>query len=392
MSDEGTTGRPATGPACNDAVPAATANVTDRRAGPVRLDLATRGGTSGPLAPVATCRHVFRPRAAAGLLFGLAILYAVYRRGFGLEWRELSTQVAGANGAFLALAFAVFYTSFLVRGLRWQALLRNVGYGGDAGRPMPSLFGLVRIMYLAWFANCVAVARLGDAYRAYLLKKWSAHISFTVTLGTVLAERLLDLVVLAAMLGATVAVAFHGALPREVVVALVAALALSASGMLGLLSMSRLRERARRILPPRLHGYYASFERGTVGSLRRIPLLVAYSVAGWTIEGATLYTVAAAVGAPVSFAGALMVGLIASLLTTIPITPSGLGLTEAGMVLALQWLGLDAGTAGAGALLTRAINYWSIVLFGFVLYVFRIDGPEKRQAKQPLGEERQGGS
>jgi hypothetical protein len=35
---------------------------------------------------------------------------------------------------------------------------------------MPPTLGLARIMYIAWFANCVTVARLGDIYRGYLLK------------------------------------------------------------------------------------------------------------------------------------------------------------------------------------------------------------------------------
>ncbi|MCA1729281.1 MAG: flippase-like domain-containing protein [Actinobacteria bacterium] len=65
--------------------------------------------------------------------------------------------------------------------------------------------------------------------------------------------------------------------------------------------------------------------------------------------------------------------LAASLLTAMPITPSGLGLTETGMVLMLGWLGLDLSTAGAVTLLFRVINYWSIVVFGFLLYVFGRD-------------------
>jgi uncharacterized membrane protein YbhN (UPF0104 family) len=44
------------------------------------------------------------------------------------------------------------------------------------------------------------------------------------------------------------------------------------------------------------------------------------------------------------------------------------------MVLLLGWLGLDASTAGAVTLLFRLINYWSIVVFGFVLYVFSRSG------------------
>ena len=69
-------------------------------------------------------------------------------------------------------------------------------------------------MYLAWFANCLTIARLGDAYRCYLLKK-EAGVSFAVTFGTVLAERLLDLLVMAAMMGAGGLAVFGGSLPTE---------------------------------------------------------------------------------------------------------------------------------------------------------------------------------
>lgn len=69
-----------------------------------------------------------------------------------------------------------------------------------------------------------------------------------------------------------------------------------------------------------------------------------------------------------------MVALTASLLSAVPITPAGLGFTEAGMVLLLQWLGLDAATATAVTLLFRVINYWSIVVLGSVLYVFGRNG------------------
>jgi hypothetical protein len=64
-----------------------------------------------------------------------------------------------------------------------------------------------------------------------------------------------------------------------------------------------------------------------------------------------------------------VVALTASLLSTVPITPAGLGFTELGMVMLLGWLGLDLSAATAATLLFRLINYWSIVALGFVLYL-----------------------
>jgi len=328
-------------------------------------------------------RRIFSIRNVASFLLAVAVLYLMYREFLGVDWGETWASVREANGGLFALALAIFYCSFPLRALRWKALLANVGYSGDTGQPMPSTIGLTRIMYTAWFANCVTIARLGDAYRGYLLKK-EAGVSFSVTLGTVLAERLLDLVVLATMVGAGVLVVFGGSLPAEAVQALAAGLILSVVGILGLLSMRRFRWVFERILPKRLHAHYSRLEHGLVGSFRgRLPLLVALSAAGWVLEGAALYATAAAVDAPVSVAGALVVALAASLLSTVPITPAGLGFTEAGMVVMLGWLGLDVATATAATLLFRIINYWSIVAFGFVLYVFGRE--RKRSARESSG-------
>ncbi len=332
-------------------------------------------------------RRTFRRRNAVSFLLALVALYLVFRQGFSLDWPEVWKNMREASWGLIALAFLVFYSSFFFRTLRWQILLGNAGYDHAAGQPIPSTFRLARIMYLAWFANCITVARLGDVYRGYLLKR-SAGISFAVTLGTVLAERVLDLAVLAVLLSATVLVASYGTLPEEATGGLAVALILSAVGVAGLLGIRRLRWLTEKVLPKGLHAYYGRFEHGTIASFRRgVPLLVAYSTVAWAIEGLTLYLTAAAVGVQVSVSGTLLVALIASLLTTVPFTPAGLGFTEAGTAFMLQWLGLDTNSAVAVALLFRVINYWSIVALGFALCIF--NGAAGAQAVTDQGKEQQ---
>jgi uncharacterized protein (TIRG00374 family) len=140
-----------------------------------------------------------------------------------------------------------------------------------------------------------------------------------------------------------------------------------------------------KVLPKRLRVHYSRLKRGLTGSFRgRLPQLGALSVMGWVIEGAALYATAAAVGVPVPVTGALVVALAASLLSTVPITPAGLGFTEAGMVVLLGWLGLDLSAATTVTLLFRLINYWSIVAFGFVLYVSLRNGERSTAERKQL--------
>jgi uncharacterized protein (TIRG00374 family) len=99
-----------------------------------------------------------------------------------------------------------------------------------------------------------------------------------------------------------------------------------------------------------------------VRSLRRLRLLVAYSAAGWLIEGATLWLLGAAIGLDLSGSAALVAGLVASLLSVEPLTPGGLGVTEPGIVLVLTSLGVGAAGASAIALLNRLVNYASLAV------------------------------
>jgi uncharacterized membrane protein YbhN (UPF0104 family) len=123
---------------------------------------------------------------------------------------------------------------------------------------------------------------------------------------------------MAALLCATIIVAFQGTLPQETTGALLAGLALSVAGIVSLLFMRRLRRLVEWVLPRRFHRLYDRFEHGTVDSMRRVPLLVAYSAVGWALESTSLYLVAASVGAQVTVAGAMVVALIAALLAIVP--------------------------------------------------------------------------
>jgi hypothetical protein len=65
----------------------------------------------------------------------------------------------------------------------------------------------------------------------------------------------------------------------------------------------------------------------------------------------------------------IFIALASSLLTTLPFTPGGIGLVEGAVVGVLKLFGVDDNTAISIALLDRLINYWSIVIGGFIVYL-----------------------
>src|SRR5204862_1362457 len=81
--------------------------------------------------------------------------------GFKLD--QVPGLVLKANPLLLLAAFAVFYVGFPLRGLRWAILIRGTGF------PL-RVKDATEIIFISWLVNCLVPAKLGDLYRAYLLK------------------------------------------------------------------------------------------------------------------------------------------------------------------------------------------------------------------------------
>jgi uncharacterized protein (TIRG00374 family) len=115
---------------------------------------------------------------------------------------------------------------------------------------------------------------------------------------------------------------------------------------------------------------YHRFHDATLGSLRRIPLVLALGVAGWLCEAGRLALVIQAVGVNVALGLVLFVPMANGLLTAVPLTPGGLGVVETG-VSGLLRLELAVELAIAVALVDRTISYLSVVLAGGVAFAVR---------------------
>jgi uncharacterized protein (TIRG00374 family) len=310
------------------------------------------------------------------------VVFVLVGRSLSLELNPASIAAAlGHTNLWLfLLAFMVYYGSFPVRVLRWKLLLQNVGYHKEQGVHLPNFLHLNKILYLSWFANVIVPAKLGDVYRAYLLRQ-EADVSTTRTFGTVLAERILDLVVLLLLFISAILVSLHGQLPVQLELALQVCLALVVALVLGLIVLRVWSDQIGKLVPARFREQYVHFQEGTLGSFKRLHLLVPLTVGVWTFESLRFMCVALAAGLlggdPLHiFAAALFIALGESLLTTVPLTSGGVGFVEAGMfAMILLFTPATASAHNAAAatiLLDRLISLVSVLVFGGILFFFTI--------------------
>lgn len=309
-------------------------------------------------------RRVFSLPTLIALVVALLVLGLVIWRIFDVDWTALRRQVLDMDPLKYGLALGLYYVSFLFRGLRWRLIARTAGFGSLPGVRLPSTLTCSAIILMGWFANSVAFLRLGDAYRGYGFARESGA-SFPASLGTVLAERVQDMIaVLLILILATGALLFTHEVAAPGTVVGVAFILVSAL-VAGLVAMRAWGERLAGLLPERVRAAYLKFQSGALGSFRAraLPVQLLLGMAGWVLEIARLYLVADAIGVDISFTVAAFAALANAMLSTIP-TPGGFGFVEGGLAGVLIVLGLGHTDAFALTIVDRSISWISVILFG----------------------------
>lgn len=303
--------------------------------------------------------------AIVSLVLGALFLAFIITR-FDVDLSATWDRVTGANPWLLALAIAVHYTTFIFRGVRWRLLLQNTSVPGAS---VPGILYCSQLVLLGWFANSVGWLRLGDAYRAYLYRD-EQNGSFSRTIGTILAERALDTVLVALLMMAAVPFLLdRGNSVTWIVLGLAVSLVLGLAVIL--VAMTWAKGLLLRRMPPWLALRYDRFHQGTMGSFQRLPQATVWGLLGWAAEIARMYLVVEALGFDISFALVVFLTLANSLLTLVP-TPGGVGAVESGVGgLAVRLSSLTATAAAALVLIDRAITYISVIVLGAVLFVAR---------------------
>ncbi len=314
-------------------------------------------------------RRLRQPRTILSIVVPVVLLVLAFQLVLKVDPQEIVDGIAQANKLLLLAAFLVFYAGFPLRGLRWSRILRGT-------KVRIGVKDSTEILFLSWLVNCLVPAKLGDVYRAYLLKI-NSPVSLSRTFGTVFIERILDLFAIAILGLAAGFWSFRSGLPPEIQFVAILGIGTVVVLAAGLLT---LRNFGRRIitalpLPQRVMGLYDKFEDGVFGAVsgRQLPVLIVITGLIWCTEGLRLWLVVQALGfqdVNLGISGAFFVALIGSLLTAVPLSPAGLGLVEAGMVgVMIAAYNIPVTEATTIALVDRVISVFSIIVIGSILYL-----------------------
>ncbi len=206
-------------------------------------------------------RRVLNVRTIGSLVFGLLLLFLLFRVVFGedFDWGEVIRLIGDADPTFLLLAFLAYYATFPLRGFRWKYVLAKTG-------TEVKFKDATEILYLSWFVNCLVPAKLGDLYRAYLLRgNYNASLSRTV--GTVFVERIADIIIIALLALTAGYWSFRGRSRPEIDLIFVIGIVVAISMTIMLIVLRFGGARLDRFMPVRLGEYWTRFREGSTSAL-----------------------------------------------------------------------------------------------------------------------------
>jgi glycosyltransferase 2 family protein len=302
---------------------------------------------------------------AGGLAVSAVFAYLAVR---DVDWQRFRDALADSNAWWLLPAAATLAVGVLLRALRWRLL-----FPPDVRPPFAPV---LRALLVGTFFNNVLPARPGEAIRVFTLHQETGT-SRAAALGTAVAERVLDVVTLLALL--FVALPWLPELSwlgRAIVVAAavgaavgVAVVVLALWGERTLLRMLRPLARLPGLTEARLERVAADLANGLAGLHRaRVAApAVLLSVVSILVIACSYWLVTLAFSFHVAFGAGLLVMVATNLALVIPSSPAAVGVFEAATLVALHPYGVDRSSGLSYAVVLHALNSLPFVAIGLVL-------------------------
>jgi glycosyltransferase 2 family protein len=282
-----------------------------------------------------------------------------------IDLAATGTALARARIEWLIPLPAVLIAQFAARTLRWSRLAAHLRR--DAPVPAIRFAGPLAIGYLG---NAVLPARLGEVARAAILGR-AEGLPVASVLGTVLVERILDTLTLAALAGIVASMLAPDWMARlAVAVALVSVIALVVLVAGGQVLATALRSATGGWLSriaTLAGGVVTNMATAIAGIPRSVLLLaVVLSVGSWICDALLFWLVASALGIGLPLGVAFLIGAVTVLGTAVPSLPGYIGTFEAAAVAAAVALGVAPGDALALGLLAHACGTIPVASLGAV--------------------------
>jgi uncharacterized protein (TIRG00374 family) len=314
------------------------------------------------------------------LLIGLVLLYFAFKeQDLNLLFEDL--RRAEYVWVFASVLFA--YLAHLVRAYRWRMMISSLGHG------TPSLTNTFSAVLIGYLAN-LAFPRMGEVSRCGVINK-TDQIPIVKLIGTVVAERLIDLLMLGFIIFLAIAIQFgllSDFLYNNLLIKLTRSegyftLLVFASCMLILMLVLFyiFKKREKLGIWYKIHKFYLDIKSGifSIKAMGNKAAFIAYSILIWLMYGISVYLCFFALKATAELGPVVALStLVFSSLAMIAPVQGGIGAFHWMVSEGLTIYGIERSEGLAFALLLHSFQTLIILFTGSIsLILLFINSPKK---------------
>lgn len=295
-----------------------------------------------------------------------------------LKFEEVFKAFSQANYLFLLPAVAITFIAYLLRAWRWQVILRPT--------KEVSFSSSYSVMMIGFMANNLLPARIGEFVRAYTMGS-QEKISKSLSLATIVLERVCDGLTLVALMGFSLVVFPVPKADGWMQFIEIFSTAVFAGALIFLIFLIWREKAALKLisflmkplpngLEHKAHGLLASFVLG-LHALRNgsmVVKLVFSSLFIWLLEGCSYYLMLWAFNLQDKMSTYELIGagllllVFVNLGTMIPSAPGFFGVYQLAATIALGAYNISNATAFSLALLTNTFQYVLVTAIGLFFF------------------------
>ena len=267
---------------------------------------------------------------------------------------DIYSALSSADMTYIFSAFIATYVTFILRSLRWKILL-------DSPKEL-KIQKYISTTHIGYFLNNILPFRAGDLARAKLLSNNSSGIKFSFLVGSLVAEKIIDLWIVGLFSIFLILFGFNNVLGLEFSIGILLLYIITSFIIFGNNSLASKMQKQFSITKNFIDGYLlVSKNKIKLGSI---------SILLWCSFVAYMYTLLKSVNIDLSFQQYIGITVITSIVTSLPIAPAAIGTYHLAVIYFLNLYGIGIDQSQTAAILLHSVFLLYSIILGYIYLSF----------------------
>lgn len=278
-------------------------------------------------------------------------LYFAFKQ---VNLEDINRAISNANIYYILIALLTTYITFILRSIRWKILLDS--------RQNLKLNKYISTTHIGYFLNNILPFRAGDLGRAKLLSNHSNEIKFSFVVGSLVAEKIIDLWMIGFFSIYLIFFGFNDVLGLEFSIGILLLYIITSLIIFGNNSVANKIQNQFSITKNFVDGYL-------LVSKNKLKL-GAVSMLLWCSFVAYMVALLKSINIHLSFEQYIGITIITGIVTSLPIAPAAIGTYHLAVIYFLSLYGIETEQSQTAAILLHSIFLLYTIILGYIYLSF----------------------